>query len=249
MNLALVLSGGAARGAFHLGVLAYLEDNNIKIAVYSGASIGSLIACSHASGVKAREILDIFKSEEVKEALKFNYFNKGLIKIDESNALLDKLLPIKRLEKIPKEVFVNAYDIKSKKLIYFNKGDTHKLCLASCALIPIFRPIKYKNYELIDGGLFDNIPIKPLINRAYKIYSIDLMPRMINKEKGKISFRPIKSLIKKLLTTRFKNGIYSIKNSDVYITHEKLREVDMLTFNGLQETFDLGYKEASKYFS
>ncbi len=39
-NLALVLSGGAARGAFHLGILAYLEDENIKINTYSGCLIG-----------------------------------------------------------------------------------------------------------------------------------------------------------------------------------------------------------------
>ena len=249
MNLALVLSGGAARGAFHLGILAYLEDKNIKISVYSGSSIGSLIACSHASGLKARDILKFFKSDEIKKTLKFNYFNKGLIKIDENNALLDKLLPIKRLEDIPKKVFVNAYDLNSKKLLYFEKGDTHKLCLASCALIPIFRPIKYKNYELIDGGLFDNIPIKPIENKGYEICSIDLMPRPSLRVKEKIKFTPYKNLIRKLFATRFKNGNYSIKHSNVYITNEKLREIDMLTFKGLQETFDFGYEEAKKYFS
>lgn len=249
MNLALVLSGGAARGAFHLGILAYLEDKNIKISIYSGSSIGALIACSHASGLKAREILKIFKSDEVKKALKFNYFIKGLIKIDEENPLLDKLLPIKRLEDIPKKVFVNAYDLKTKKLLYFDKGDTHKLCLASCALIPIFRPMIYKNYEFIDGGLFDNIPIKPIENKDYKICSIDLMPRPSFKQKEKRSFRPFKSLIRKLFKTRFKNGLHSINHSNIYITNEKLREIDMFTFNGLQETFDFGYKEASNYFS
>ncbi len=85
MKLALVLSGGAARGAFHLGVLAYLEDNNIEISAYSATSIGAIIACSHASGIKAREILEIFKSKEVKDTLKFNYLNKGLIKVDENH--------------------------------------------------------------------------------------------------------------------------------------------------------------------
>ena len=27
---------------------------------------------------------------------------------------------------------------------------------------------------LIDGGLFDNMPIKPLENKGYEIYAIDL---------------------------------------------------------------------------
>ena len=46
MNLALALGGGAARGAFHLGVLHFCEENNIEIVAYSGSSIGSIIACS-----------------------------------------------------------------------------------------------------------------------------------------------------------------------------------------------------------
>lgn len=246
MNLALVLSGGAARGAFHLGILAYLEDNDIEINAYSGSSIGSIISCSHASGIKARNILEIFQSKEIKKVLKFNYFKKGLLRIDEKHPLLKELLPIKRLENIPKKVFVNAYDLTSKRLFYFEKGDSHKLCLASSALTPIFKPIHYKNYNLIDGGLFDNIPIKPLENKEYNIFSIDLMPKSLTERKRK--FNPIRSLKKKIFTTRFENAIYSKEHSNTYITHERLRDIDMFTFKGLKETFDFGYEEAEKYF-
>ena len=41
---------------------------------------------------------------------------------------------------------------------------------------------------LIDGGLFDNIPIKPLENRGYDIYAIDLFAKS-NEHKTKI-FNP-----------------------------------------------------------
>ena len=248
MNLALVLSGGAARGAFHLGILAYLEEKGIEINAYSGTSIGAIISCSHASGIEARKMLEIFKSDDIKKVLKFNYFKKGLLKIDIEHPVLDTLLPIKKIENLPKKVTINAYDINSKEILYFDKGDTHTLCLASSALIPIFRPIHYKKYDLIDGGLFDNLPIKPLENKNYDIYTIDLMPRSTQDEKKK-SFNPIKPFKRKLFETRFKNGTYSIHNSDVYITHPKLRDTDMFTFEGLEESFKLGYEEAPKYFS
>lgn len=248
MNLALVLSGGAARGSFHLGILAYLEDRGININAYSGSSIGAIISCAHASGIEARKILEIFKSDEIKKTLKFNYFKKGLIRIDKEHPILNTLLPIKRLEDLPKKVSVNAYDTNSKKILYFEKGDSHILCLASSALIPIFKPIHYEGHNLIDGGLFDNMPIKPLENKGYDIYTIDLMPRATIKEKRR-GFNPLKPLKKRLFKTRFDNGNYSIKHSDVYITHQKLRHTKLFTFNGLQESFDFGYKEASKYFS
>ena len=247
MNLALVLSGGAARGAFHLGILAYLEDKAIEINAYSGSSIGSIISCSHASGIEARKILEIFKSDEIKKVLKFNYFKKGLIRIDKEHHILDKLLPIQNIENLQKSVTINAYDTNSKKIIYFDKGDTHMLCMASSALIPIFKPIHYEGHNLIDGGLFDNMPIKPLENKGYDIYTIDLMPRStLEKRRG---FDPLKHFKKRLFQTRFDNGNYSIKHSNVYITHQTLSHVNMFTFKGLQESFDLGYKEAAKYFS
>ena len=73
-NLALALSGGVARGAFHLGVLDFCEQHNIDIKAYSGSSVGAIISASHASGVKAKEQLKIFSSKEtitwrVKECL------------------------------------------------------------------------------------------------------------------------------------------------------------------------------------
>lgn len=247
MNLALVLSGGAARGAFHLGILAYLEDKGIEINAYSGSSIGSIISCSHASGIEARKMLEIFKSDEIKKVLKFNYFKKGLIRIDKEHHILEKLLPIQRLENLPKKVTVNAYDTNTKKILYFDRGDSHMLCMASSALIPIFKPIHYEGHNLIDGGLFDNMPIKPLENKGFDIYTIDLMPKSTSQKKR--GFNPLKPLKKRLFQTRFQNGNYSIKHSHVYITHQKLRHINMFTFKGLQESFDLGYKEAPKYFT
>lgn len=247
MKLALVLSGGAARGAFHLGILAYLEDKAIEINAYSGSSIGSIISCSHASGIEARKMLEIFKSDEIKKVLKFNYFKNGLIRIDKEHQILDTLLPIKNIENLHKKVTVNAYDTITKKVLYYDHGDTHTLCLASSALIPVFTPIYYKGHTLIDGGLFDNLPIKPFENKNFHIYTIDLMPKSTQiKRRG---FNPLKPLKRRLFKTRIHNGNYSIQHSDVYITHPKLRHINMFTFKGLQESFDLGYKEAPKYFS
>lgn len=246
-NLALCLSGGAARGAFHLGVLAYLEDNAIEIKAYSGSSIGAIISCAHASGIEARKQLEIFKSDEIKKALKFNYFKNGILRINKEHHLLDALLPIKKLEDIPKSVHINAYDTKTKKINYFDEGDTQTLCIASSALIPIFKPIHYEHKYLIDGGLFDNMPIIPLQDKEYKIYCIDLMPK--SEKNLKKRFDLLKPLKKRLFQTRINNGNYSIQHCDVYITHPQLRQIPMFTFKGLQESFDLGYEDACKYFS
>ncbi len=245
-NLAIALGGGAARGAFHLGVLHYCEENNISINAYSGSSIGSIISASHASGVKAKEQLKIFASKDVRQALKFNYFRNGLLKIDSTNKIIKELLPIENLEDIPKPVYVNAYDVKEKKLHYFNSGNTIDLCMASSALIPIFKPVKYKGMYLIDGGLFDNVPIKPLMDKNYEIYSVDLFPKAHKNTKRKLN--PIKAIKRKVLKQLHENHKHSIANTTHYLGSHHIRGFSLFTFKELDECFKLGFKEAQNHF-
>lgn len=247
MKFALVLSGGAARGAFHLGVLHFIEEQGIKIDAYSGSSIGAIISASHASGVSAKEQLKIFSSNDLKKVLKFNYFKNGLIKIDTNHKILNDLLPILRLEELPKKVFVNAYDVKKKELHYFDKGDTHTLCIASSALVPLFKPISYEKMYLIDGGLIDNLPVRPFLDKNYHICSIDLIPRRQNSKKRR-SFNPIKIAKRKIFSHWIDNANYSIQHSNQYITNQKILNFKMFTFKELNECFNFGYKEAQKHF-
>lgn len=245
-NIALALGGGAARGAFHLGVLHFCEEQNIQIQAYSGSSIGSIISASHASGIKAKEQLKIFSSKDVKNALKFNYFKNGLLKINQKHNVIKELLPISKLEEIPKPVYVCAYDLKKRTLHYFNSGNTIDLCTASSALVPIFRPIKYENMYLIDGGLFDNVPVKPLLNEDYTILSIDLFPKNTNYKNKKINL--IKNLKKMILNQLYENHKFSLSNTDRYIGSLTIREFSLFTFKELDECFKLGFKEAQKHF-
>ncbi|MBP9490432.1 MAG: patatin-like phospholipase family protein [Aliarcobacter sp.] len=245
-NLALALGGGVARGAFHLGFLDFCETHNIDIKAYSGSSIGAIISASHASGVKAKEQLKIFSSKEIRQALKFNYFRNGLLKIDSTNRLIGELLPIENIEDIPKPLWISAYDLKKKELHYFNSGNTLTLCMASSALVPVFKPISYKEMLLIDGGLFDNIPIKPLQNRGYDIYAIDLFAKS---EEHKIKkFNPIKSIKKSLFKQLHSNHKYSLENTNYYLGSPHIKNFSLFTFQELEECFKLGIKEAQNHF-
>lgn len=250
-KLAIALGGGAARGAFHLGVLHFMEESNIQIDAYSGSSIGAIIAASHASGIKAKEQLKIFSSNELKKVLKFNYFQNGLIKIDKNHKILDELLPIRNLEEIPKKVFLTAYDIKKRELHYFDDGDTHLLCMASSALIPIFKPVSYHNMYLIDGGLFDSVPIKPFEKKEefndYEVFAIDLFPK--SNKLPLIKLNPIKMLKKKLFTQLYDNHKFTLSNADQYLGSYDIRDYSMFTFKELHDCFEFGYKEGKKHFS
>ncbi|MCL1093925.1 patatin-like phospholipase family protein [Shewanella kaireitica] len=56
LKIGLVLSGGGAKGAAHIGVLKVLEEKNIPIDYITGTSIGSYVGGMYALGYSAAEI-------------------------------------------------------------------------------------------------------------------------------------------------------------------------------------------------
>ena len=64
LKVALVLSGGGARGLAHLGVIKALEEHQIPIDLIVGSSIGSVIGGFYAAGYPAEELVKIFKELE-----------------------------------------------------------------------------------------------------------------------------------------------------------------------------------------
>jgi NTE family protein len=55
-RICLVLSGGGARGAAHIGVLKVLEELRVPIHCIAGTSMGSLVGGAYASGMSSKEM-------------------------------------------------------------------------------------------------------------------------------------------------------------------------------------------------
>jgi NTE family protein len=57
-KIALVLSGGGARGAAHVGVMKVLEELRVPVDIVVGTSMGALVGAAYASGTPAAELED-----------------------------------------------------------------------------------------------------------------------------------------------------------------------------------------------
>lgn len=105
-RVGVVLSGGGAKAAAHLGVLRALEENHIPIDYIAGASMGAVIGGMYASGYTIAEIDSVLRSEEyqrmavgeVDEELRY-YFKEsdpsagmGTLKFSKGN-LITPVLP------------------------------------------------------------------------------------------------------------------------------------------------------------
>ncbi|GHU56878.1 patatin [Bacteroidia bacterium] len=72
-KVGLVLSGGGAKGATHIGVIKALEENNIPIDYVTGTSIGAIIGSLYAMGYSPEEMLELLLSDE------FGYWQSGTV--------------------------------------------------------------------------------------------------------------------------------------------------------------------------
>lgn len=72
-SVGLVLSGGAASGIAHIGVLKALEENHIPIDYITGTSMGALIGSLYAIGYSPDQIEQMVKSEQ------FRNWSEGII--------------------------------------------------------------------------------------------------------------------------------------------------------------------------
>lgn len=61
-KVGLVLSGGGAKGAAHIGVLKYIEEAGIPVDYIAGTSMGSIVGGLYALGYSADDILNIINS-------------------------------------------------------------------------------------------------------------------------------------------------------------------------------------------
>jgi len=62
MKWGLALSGGALRGAAHIGVLSVLEKNDLRPDFIAGTSSGSLVAALYALGLSSRQMTELLQS-------------------------------------------------------------------------------------------------------------------------------------------------------------------------------------------
>lgn len=66
-GVGVVMSGGGAKGLYHIGVLEALEENGIPIDYVAGTSMGSIIAAMYAAGYSPSEMRAIVNTGVVKE--------------------------------------------------------------------------------------------------------------------------------------------------------------------------------------
>ena len=161
-RLGLALSGGAAKGIAHIGVLQALQDRNLKISYISGTSVGAIIASLFSFEVALDEIGRFAKSLSISKISKFKPSRSGIFNNDNLRGLLREFLGYSQIEDAILPLSIIATDINSGAKVVLNSGDVCDAVCASSAIPGIFTPVKISGIPLVDGGLVQNLPVDVL---------------------------------------------------------------------------------------
>ena len=81
-SIGIVLSGGGARGAAHIGVLKALDEIGVNISAISGVSAGAVIGALYAAGIAPEKILEELKEQSFFGIKDIVWMKSGLFTMD-----------------------------------------------------------------------------------------------------------------------------------------------------------------------
>lgn len=160
-KIGLCLGGGGTRGFAHLGAIKAFEEYGIKFDVVAGTSVGSLVGALYCANLNFEKMYEISKTVQPKEIRKSKFGFMPSSTTGLQNLIKDNVA-YENLQDLPIKLLVVAVDLKSGEEIDFETGEIASVVAGSCAVPAIFTPVQYKEYNLIDGGVMNNIPANVL---------------------------------------------------------------------------------------
>src|SRR5437762_5241033 len=160
LRIGLALSGGAARGIAHVGVLRALVENGIPIDAIAGASAGSLIGGCFAAGLSIERLEEMAATFRWRHTARLSFSRLGL----QSNARMEKFLranlPVTRFEDLTIPFAALATDLQTGTAVVLrDTGDLTFAIRASNCLPAFYVPVRDPEGKLlVDGGLVANLP-------------------------------------------------------------------------------------------
>lgn len=183
----LVFQGGGIKGLSYIGVLRYLEEEQIPIGYLAGTSVGAMIASLVAVGYDSYELEEIINQLPMSVLLPENerkttdkilsfVHTKGLYSMQPLENYLDQLFMAKQKRLFSDIKIGNNYKVimistclKLRKMFVLPHDlkvlgihpDTFPIAKAVCmsACMPfVYEPYYIQGYMFTDGGVSDNFP-------------------------------------------------------------------------------------------
>ncbi len=186
---ALVFGGGGARGAYQIGAWRALDELGESFDIVTGTSIGAINAAFYVQGdyqlaehiwstIKIDDLIradgDILEKlvnnhiagDDIKKVIDFfkKTINQSGLDTSPMKAMLKEYIDEDRVRASKMKmgiVTISLTDLKPLELSIDDipRGELHDYLIASSNL-PFFQTARHKGKVMIDGGIFDNVPVE-----------------------------------------------------------------------------------------
>ncbi len=160
-TIGLALSGGAARGMAHVGVLRALIEHNIPIDYIAGTSAGSIVGGAYAAGMTIDEITEFGCALRWRDIGRMTMSRLGVQSNERLEQYLRERMPVTRFEDLTLPFAAVATELKTGTAVVLrDEGDIPFAIRASCAIPGWYVPVTdEQGRQLVDGGLVAVIPV------------------------------------------------------------------------------------------
>ncbi|KAM3722647.1 Patatin-like phospholipase domain-containing protein [Dirofilaria immitis] len=274
--IGVVLSGGGARGAAHVGVLHAMQEHGIPIDMIGGTSVGAMIGGLYAQGVedveqRAKSWFAMMASIWTK-LWDLTYAHSAMFTGAGFNHGLQDLFSDSLIEDLWIPYFCISTDISNSEMRVHRTGPLWAYCRASMSLAGYLPPLcdPVDGHLLLDGGYVNNLPADVMQSMSAKIIiAVDvgsaaetnlynygdslsgfwILLRKLNPFAEPIKVLNMEEIQSRLAYVSCEQQLQLVKNAGYcQYVRPPIDEFKTLDFHKYDEIHNLGYKHGVKEF-
>jgi NTE family protein len=161
-KIGLALGSGGAKGYAHLGVIKVLEENKIPIDFIAGSSAGAIIGSLYALNPKIEKVKKIIDSQVWNKSISLLdlSWKQGLMKGERFQKFLEKVTENTDFKETKIPLAIMATDFNNAQSVAIKEGNIALAIRASASIPLFFKPVRWQEHSLCDGGLSVPIPVE-----------------------------------------------------------------------------------------
>jgi len=238
----LVLSGGAARGFAHLGVLKALEECGIEPDIISGVSAGSIAGALFADGYTPDEIMDIYSVTSIFDLIQVTVPKTGLFSAKGLRHVLKKNLRAKNIEDLKIPMVITVTNMLEGQPEYLRDGNLIDAIMASSCVPVLFEMARINGVPYVDGGVTNNMPVEPIRKECKRLIGVYIIPTgQIKSLTGMVHVAERAFYLTVSSKAAAKEHMF-----DIYIAPEEIVNYGFFDVKKARPLFKLGYETAMK---
>jgi NTE family protein len=158
-RIGLALGSGSMHGYAHIGVLRELEARGLPVHVVAGTSVGALVGALWASGMDARHVEELARSDKFEDFGRLAGSWQGIFNSDSLRPALETAFGGRPIESWPRRFGAVATNVADGQRRLIVSGDGADAIRASSAVPVLYAPVVRNQERLVDGALVEPVPV------------------------------------------------------------------------------------------